>query len=255
MALFWPTMISRTHRMRGAVVFRNHAPGRLSAYLTLMVVVLLSGCADTRGGSIPYDKSLAAPDAPTFSTLGADYKIAPMDKLGIKVFKMDDLSGEYDVDLAGNISLPLIGQVEAANLTTAQLDDELTQKLGAKYLEHPDVSVAIKSSTAHVVTVDGAVTQGGSFPVAGQISLIQAVAMAHGTTEDANPRRVAVFRTIGGQRQAAAFDLTSIRRGESPDPPIYPGDIIVVDGSGVKARTKQILQSIPLLALFGPLGL
>jgi polysaccharide export outer membrane protein len=214
--------------------------------------VLLTGCADTRGGTIPYDRPFAAPDEVKFQTLETNYKIAPMDKLAIKVFKMDDLSGDYDVDLAGNISLPLIGQIEAANLTTAQLDDQLTQKLGAKYLEHPDVSVAIKSSTAHVVTVDGAVREGGSFPVGGPISLIQAVAMAKGTTEDANARRVAVFRTISGQRQAAAFDLTSIRRGQSPDPQIYPGDIVVVDGSSIKAAQKQILQSFPLLSIFRP---
>ncbi|HEX8839468.1 MAG TPA: polysaccharide biosynthesis/export family protein [Sphingomicrobium sp.] len=229
------------------------APRRLLTLSGLLAVAALAGCADTRGGSIAYDKPLAAPDEAHFETLGADYKIAPMDKLGIKVFKMDDLSGEYDVDLAGNISLPLIGQVQAANLTTAQLHDALTQKLGSKYLEHPDVSVAIKSSTAHVVTVDGAVTNGGSFPVAGPISLIQAIALARGTAEDANARRVAVFRTIGGKRQAAAFDLTAIRRGQSPDPQIYPGDIVVVDGSRVKAVQKQLLQSIPILAMFGPI--
>lgn len=234
-------------------MFVDHALRRLLPFVALAGAALLAGCADTRGGSIPYDKPLAAPDEVRFQTLGSNYKIAPMDKLAIKVFKMEDLSGDYDVDLAGNISLPLIGQVEAANLTTAQLDDQLTQKLGAKYLEHPDVSVAIKSSTAHVVTVDGAVKDGGSFPVGGPISLIQAVALAKGTTEDANARRVAVFRTIGGQRQAAAFDLTSIRRGQAPDPEIYPGDIVVVDGSSVKAAQKQILQSIPLLAIFGPL--
>lgn len=232
-----------------------HAPHRLFAAASLAATITLAGCADTRGGSIPYDRPLAAPDPVTFQTLGADYKIAPMDKLGIKVFKMEDLSGDYDVDLAGNISLPLIGQVEAANLTTAQLNNLLTQKLGAKYLEHPDVSVAIKASTAHVVTVDGAVNGAGSFPVGGPISLIQAVAMARGTTEDANPRRVAVFRTVGGKRQAAAFDLTAIRRGQSPDPQIFPGDIVVVDGSSVKATQKKLLQAIPVLALFGPLGL
>lgn len=222
-------------------------------FFLLGSIALLAACADTRGGSIPYDKPFSAPDEVTFQTLGADYKIAPMDKLGIKVFRMDDLSGDYDVDLAGNISLPLIGQVQAANLTTAQLNSLLTQKLGAKYLEHPDVSVAIKSSTARVVTVDGAVAQAGSFPVAAPMSLIQAVAMARGTTQDANPRRVAVFRTISGKRQAAAFDLTAIRRGQAPDPPIYPGDIVVVDGSSIKATQKQILQAVPLLAIFGPL--
>lgn len=103
------------------------------------------------------------------------------------------------------------------------------------------------------MTIDGAVKEGGSYPVGGTVSLIQAIAMAKGTTEDANARRVAVFRTVGGKRQAAAFDLTSIRRGQVPDPTIYPGDIIVVDGSSVKAAQKKILQSIPLLSIFGPL--
>jgi polysaccharide biosynthesis/export protein len=239
--------------LRGAIVFSGQASRRLFAVICAVGLGLLAGCADTRGGSIPYDRPLAAPDEVRFQTLGANYKIAPMDKLAIKVFRMTDLSGEYDVDLAGNISLPLIGQLTAANLTTEQLDEQLTQKLGAKYLEHPDVSVAIKASTAHVVTVDGAVREGGSFPVGGTVSLIQAIAMAKGTADDANARRVAVFRTIGGQRQAAAFDLTAIRRGQAPDPQIYPGDIVVVDGSSVKAAQKQILQSIPLLSIFGPL--
>ena len=234
-------------------MFSVHTPRCLKTAVFIAAALFVAACANTRGGTIPYDKPLAAPDQVKFQTLGSDYKIAPLDKLGIKVFKMDDLSGDYEVDLAGNISMPLIGEVQAANLTTAQLDDLLTQKLGAKYLEHPDVSVAIKSSTAHVVTVDGAVTEGGSFPVAGPISLIQAVAMARGTTQEANPRRVAVFRTIGGRRQAAAFDLTAIRRGQSPDPQIYPGDIVVVDGSSIKETQREILQAIPLLAIFGPL--
>jgi len=231
----------------------SHTPRQLRSLFSLVGLLILAACADTRGGSIPYDRPLARPDEVTFQTLASDYKIAPMDKLSIKVFKMEDLSGDYDVDLAGNISLPLVGQLKEANLTTEQLDDQLTAKLGEKYLEHPDISVAIKSSTAHVVTVDGAVKDGGSFPVGGPTTLIRAIAMAKGTTEDANARRVAVFRTVGGQRQGAAFDLTSIRRGEAPDPEIYPGDIIVVDGSRVKAVQKQLLQSIPLLAIFGPL--
>ena len=199
-------------------MFSGHASRRRLSAIMRSWRPFCSGCADTRGGSIPYDRPLAAPDEVKFQTLESNYKIAPMDKLAIKVFKMDDLSGDYDVDLAGNISLPLIGQIEAANLTTAQLDDQLTQKLGSKYLEHPDVSVAIKSSTAHVVTVDGAVKEGGSFPVGGPISLIQAVAMAKGTSEDANARRVAVFRTIGGQAPGGGVrpDLDPPRRSARP---------------------------------------
>jgi polysaccharide export outer membrane protein len=220
--------------------------------MVLVAALLTTACADTRGGTIPYDRALATPDVPKIETLDANYRIAPLDKIAIKVFKSEEISGDYDVDLAGHISLPLIGEVEAANLTTAELDEKLTQLLGQKYFEHPDVSVAIKESTAHVVTVDGAVGQAGQYPVSGPMTLIQAVALAHGTTSDANARRVAVFRTIGGQRQAAAFDLTAIRRGEASDPAIYAGDIVVVDGSRIKEAEKQIFAGFPLLTIFRP---
>ena len=231
-------------------MFSELVSRRFLAALGASAALVTAGCADPRGGSIPYDRPLAAPDQQSFQVLPEDYKIAPMDTLTIKVFKADDLSGDYSVDLAGHISLPLVGQVEAANLTTSQLDDKLKGLLGQKYFQHPDVSVAIKESTAHVVTVDGAVTQSGQFPVAGSITLVQAVALAHGTTPDANARRVAVFRTIDGQRMAAAFDLTSIRRGEAKDPAIYPGDIVVVDGSKIKEAEKQIFAAVPLLYAF-----
>ncbi|HLO21265.1 MAG TPA: polysaccharide biosynthesis/export family protein [Sphingomicrobium sp.] len=230
----------------------DFVPRLLVTALALVAAVLAAGCADTRGGTIPYDRPLAAPDAQTVQALPEDYKISPLDTLTIKVFKADDLSGDYSVDLAGHISLPLVGEVEAANLTTGQLDEKLTEVLGQKYFEHPDVSVAIKQSSAHVVTVDGAVNQAGQYPVAGPMTLIQAVSLARGTAEDANPRRVAVFRTISGQRQAAAFDLTAIRRGQASDPQIYAGDIVVVDGSSIKAVQKQIFQTVPLLAIFRP---
>ena len=238
---------------RGPIVLADHASSRLRSCALLASLALLAGCADTRGGPIPYNTTFAAPDAPSLQTLESGYKIAPMDKLAVRVFKSEDLTGDYDVDLAGHISLPLIGEVDAANMTTAQLDQELTQKLGEKYLEHPDVSVSIKQSAGRLVTVDGAVKSSGAFPVVGNLTLLQVIALAKGTSEDANPHRVAIFRTIAGKRQAAAFDLTSIRRGQAQDPPIYPGDIVVVDGSSAKALEKRLLQSIPLLAIFGPL--
>jgi len=235
-------------------VFAAFAPARTAvAAVCVLILFVLSACADTRGGPIPYDRALAAPDEPSVQSLGEGYKIAPMDQLTIKVFNSKDLSDDYDVDLAGHISLPLIGEVPAANMTTAQLDEVLTQKLGEKYFEHPDVSVGVKRSVGRLVTVDGAVKEAGSFPALGHLSLMQTIALAKGTTEDANPHRVAVFRTIGGTRQAAAFDLVAIRRGQAQDPAIYAGDIVVVDGSSIKALQKQFFQSIPLLAIFGPI--
>jgi polysaccharide export outer membrane protein len=234
------------------IVFADPVPRYLTAAGFVAAALMLVACADTRGGPIPYDRALATPDEPKISTLAANYKILPTDKLNIKVFKSEDLSGDYEVDAAGNISLPLIGAVEAANLTTTQLDERLTQKLSEKYLEHPDVAVSITESTRRAVTVSGAVKEAGTFQIPAPVSLIQAVAMAKGPSDDANPRRVAVFRTISGERQAAAFDLTAIGRGQAQDPQIYPGDIIVVDGSANKAFQKQFFQSMPLLNIFRP---
>src|SRR5215212_6576898 len=218
---------SRGFSRGGAVrVDPSRCPLKFLKLVVFAAAFLVAACADTAGGPIPYNVALGSPDSPTLAPLGSDYRIAPMDTVSVKVFKSEDLSGDYQVDLTGHISMPLVGEVEAANLTTAQLDDRLSQVLGRKYFENPDVSVGIKASTRRSVTVDGAVKQAGTFPVAGPTSLMQAVALAGGTTEDANAKRIAVFRTIGGQRQAAAFDLAAIRHGQAKDPEIHPGDIV-----------------------------
>ena len=230
------------------------APGRSIAVAAMACAALLvAGCSDTRGGPIAYSPSdFGVPDAPTPAVLGAGYRIAPMDRLNIRVFKMDDLTGEYQVDLTGKVSMPLIGEVAAAEMTTAELDQVLTQRFGEKYLENPDVSVGIKESAARNLTIDGAVAKSGAYPVTGPLTLMQAVAVAGGASQDANLRRVAIFRTIDGRRQAAAFDLVDIREGQEPDPRVYAGDIIVVDGSSVKTTTKQVLNSLPILNIFRP---
>ncbi|WP_395622966.1 polysaccharide biosynthesis/export family protein [Sphingomonas daechungensis] len=219
-----------------------------------LLVLAAAACSSSRGGPIPYDDAgtFRAPDAPSVATLESGYRISPMDTVSVKVFRMPDLSGDYQVDLTGQISLPLIGEVRAVDMTTAQLDETLTRKFGEKYLENPDISVGIKESARRAITVDGAVKNAGAFPATGDITLMQAVALAGGVTETANAHRVAVFRTIDGQRKAAAFDLADIRRGQGTDPKIYPGDVIVVDGDGVKAAYRQILNTFSVFSVFRP---
>lgn len=215
------------------------------------LAVSLSACASKRGGSIPYDvPNFTAPDAPK-PIGGADtYKLAPLDTISVTVFQVPDLSQNYVVDLAGNVTMPLIGNVGAIGLSTSELAGLIQRRLGQKYLNNPNVTVALKESASRVVTVDGSVRQPGVFQATGPLSLLQAVAMAKGLDDLANPRRVAVFRTIGGKRMAAAFDLTDIRRGKEADPAIYAGDTIVVDGSGVKKAERDILQALPVASIF-----
>jgi polysaccharide export outer membrane protein len=259
---FGPSVPLQTHSAKAgaspvlglAVLHRLHI-----GILGVGMLALLSGClSEGRGGKIPYEPAgFGAPDqaSPT-QALDDDYRISPLDTLKVSVFQVPDLSGDFDVDLTGNISMPLIGNVKAVGLTTSELDQRITQALSAKYLQNPDVSVGVKKSSSRLITVEGSVRNPGVFDSSNtHLTLLQVVAMAHGTDEDANPHRVAVFRQVQGQRMAAAFDLVDIRRGKAEDPRIYSGDIVVVDGSKVRQVWKGVLASLPLLGLFQPFGL
>ena len=81
---------------------------------------------------------------------------------------------------------------------------------------------------------------------------MQAVALAGGAGTNANLRRVIVFRQIEGQRMVAGFDLEAIRHSEMEDPVVYPSDIIIVDGNETRQIWRDVLSTIPVLALFRP---
>ena len=144
-----------------------------------------------------------------------EYRIGPGDLLKVQVFQIPDLDRDVRVDNAGRISLPLIGSVEAAGLSVAQLQDQVAARYRERYLQDPQVTVSLQESPNQRVTVGGAVTEPGVYPMgAPHLTLQQAVAMGRGITNVANPRNVIVFRTVGGERMFARFDLKQIQQGE-----------------------------------------
>lgn len=236
------------------------ASGTMRLLVTMVVGAMslaLSACASERLTNIPYEPAnFGAPQPEPAEVARGEAQIAPYDKLEIKVFQVEDLSGDFQVNSAGQILYPLIGSVAAAGKTPAQLAQLITTQLGAKYLKSPKVQVNITEAAAveQTVTVDGSVKEPGAFPVKGPTTLMRAVALAKGLGDGANPRRIVVFRTIDGQRHAAGFDLVAIRRAQAEDPTIYPNDIVVVDGKDTRVRSafQQILNTIPILAIFRP---
>lgn len=216
-----------------------------------MALAMLSGCGARRDSNLSYNPtSFTAPDAlPVANTLAA-YHLGVGDVVTVTVFNVDSLSGERQIDAAGYLNMPLIGTVAAVDKTSEELEKELTAKLGARYLQNPQVTVALKTAVARTVTVDGSVGQPGIYPVPDRTTLLKTIAMARGTAQGANPKKVVVFRQINGQRNAAAFDLTTIRDGVDPDPIIYANDIVVVDGKETSAAWLTLLQTIPLVSLF-----
>lgn len=225
--------------------------GSIGRMMMVGLALLAAACSPQRGGSIAYDPAnFGTPDAPKVAAVDDAYKLAPLDTVSVSVYQVPDLSRDFTIDQAGRITMPLIGRIEAVGVSTTELGTTIAQKLAEKYLRDPNVTVALKDSASRVVTVDGSVRQPGIYPAVTSLTLVQAIALARGTDDLANPRRVAIFRTIGGKRMAAAFDLTSIRRGEMADPQVFPGDTVVVDGSGVKKAQRDIMQALPLASIF-----
>ena len=225
----------------------------LIALGALAAVAGLSACV-SRGGSVPYEpKGFVAPDVETISPSASQQRIGPLDKLRINVFQVEDLSGEFQVDAQGKIQFPLIGEVVAQGMLPSELSQLIGRRLSERYLQSPNVQVAILEQSQQTITVDGSVRQPGVLPIRGTTTLMRAVALAQGMSEDANPARVVVFRTINGQRMAAAFDMRAIRRAQAEDPTIYGNDIIVVDGQRSRSIWREIVGTIPLLGIFAPL--
>jgi len=195
--------------------------------------------------------ALPPPDAMARVSPGAtEYRIGPADSLDVSVSQLPELTKTVEVDPSGKILMPLIGQVQAAGRTPAQLSDDIATALKAKYMRDPIVVVAVKEAQGSKVTIDGAVSKPGVYSLAGPTTLLQAVALAQGPDPKlANLRRVAIFRTVGGQHRTAMFDLTQIRSGKAEDPAVYGNDIVVVDTSGSKSFMQNFQGSFGLLGM------
>ncbi len=162
--------------------------------------------------------------------LGSGYKIAPLDTLSIKVFKMPDLSGDFEVDLTGQISMPLIGSVRLAGLTTDAAAKAIEAKLKDGYLVKPQVSVSIEARVRRSVTVLGQVQNAGVFelPADRQLTVVEAIGMAGGSTRIANTKKITLKRGGGKVQMLNLKDITS---GKAADIPLRDGDVLSIPES------------------------
>lgn len=223
--------------------------------LVLWAAIALAGCSAQPLGSIPSDvqvvqgTQLPAPERRDLFEQNRPYLIGPFDKLQIDVFGIEDLSKqEVQVDAGGKLSFPLAGTIEASGKTPSELEDLIEARLRGGYIRNPQVTVNLKETVSQVITVDGQVREPGLYPVIGKMSLMRAVATAKGTTEFAKLSDVVVFRTVNGQKMAALYNLTAIRRGNYADPELYANDVVVVGDSPARRLFRDFISISPFLS-------
>jgi protein involved in polysaccharide export with SLBB domain len=186
---------------------------RAAAILFLGLATLLFGGA-ALAPAIAQDQNAAAAGEAT----DTQYRISPGDKLNIVVFGQEDVSGEFQVDGAGNITMPLLGQVVAAGRSVTQLQSEITLALDKDYIVNPRVSIEVLNYRPFYIL--GQVNAPGSYPFVSGMDVRQAIAIAGGFTRRARTSSVTVIR----ESAEGTVEIDA-----KPDAPILPGDTIEVE--------------------------
>lgn len=215
--------------------------------------LVLAACATSPRGEIAYaPENFQEPKTASVEDyLSGAYRVLPQDEVKITVFRVPDLSGSYRVGNGGTLDLPLVGQVNAAGLTETELARALERRYGMRYLQDPSIQVQVTSVRTANVVLEGAVRDPGRYDLKGRTSLLEAIALANGLDNaTANPKRIVIIREMEGETYRAAYDLRQVREGLMPNPQIYGGDIVVVDGSNLRQTLSDVIQSVPVIALF-----
>ena len=217
----------------------------IEVVIVCLVALAVCACSSAPVRDLP-------PADPVGESLGRpEYRLGPGDLLKVQVFQLPDLEREVRIDNAGRIVLPLIGAVEAAGSSVSQLEGQVASRYQDRYVRDPQITVSLMESPNQQITVGGAVQETGIYPMgAPHLTLQQAVALAKGVSNVADRRNVIVFRTAGGERIFARFDLVQIQQGKLKDPDIYGGDIIIVDRSDARVLLRTLIELTPFVAVW-----
>jgi polysaccharide export outer membrane protein len=192
----------------------------------LGLIVLLTMC------SLPvWSQSIKTAERASVKSATDDpsYVIGPQDVLNIAVWKEPDFSSTTPVRPDGKISMPLLGDVEAAGKTPAQLEQDLTVRL-KKYIDDPRVTVIVTSINSKRVYILGEVNHPGTINMSPDMTVLQALSAAGGPTAYANTKKIAILRTEQGKQTKYPFNYKEVIKGNETQQNIVlkSGDTIVV---------------------------
>jgi polysaccharide export outer membrane protein len=157
------------------------------------------------------------------------YLIQPGDLLEVSVWREDYLERDVTVQPDGRISFPLVGVVDAAGSTVEQVQDRVASRL-AQYIAEPVVTVSIKEIRGNRIYILGQVQNPGQFIMNPRIDVMQALALAGGTTPFAELNDIRILRRSGNRQTLIEFRYGDIARGRNLQQNIVlqSGDVIIV---------------------------
>jgi polysaccharide export outer membrane protein len=158
------------------------------------------------------------------------YVIGSPDVLAITVWKEPDVSRSIPVRPDGKISLPLVGELQAAGRTPLQLEQDIAARLQS-YITNPDVTVIVEQINSEKFNILGRVFKPGTYPLASSTTVLDAIATAGGFQDFAKQRAVYVLRpNPGGGESRLAFNYKDVIKGKHPEQNIKlePRDTIIV---------------------------
>lgn len=196
-----------------------------AAIAALAALMLLAACGPEGESRLPAPDELPPPPPIGTESSGiggvaaqiTQYLLGPGDRLTVTVFGQPDMSGEFEVDGSGQLTLPLVGAVDAGGLTVTGLTESLTARLASDFLVDPQVSIEVLNYRPFYIL--GEVKSPGSYAYVAGIDVRQSVAIAGGFTRRAWTTDVTVVRETRDGRRKFVAPIDAI---------VLPGDTIVV---------------------------
>jgi polysaccharide biosynthesis/export protein len=158
------------------------------------------------------------------------YVIGNDDVLAVNVWKEPDISRSVPVRSDGNISLPLVGEVQAAGHTPHQLEADIAGKL-KNYISEPEVTVIVLEIRSQKFNVLGMVSRPGTYPLTNSMTVLDAIALAGGFRDFAKQKSIYILREKSDGTQAHLdFNYKDVIKGKNPAQNIklQPRDTIVI---------------------------
>ena len=158
-----------------------------------------------------------------------EYVIGPNDTLSVLFWRDKEMSADVVVRPDGNITLPLLNDIQAAGLTPDQLRERILVE-ARRYIEDPSPTVVVKEINSRKMFITGMVEKPGPYPITGPTTVLQLIAIAGGLKEFADGKNILVMRNDGGRQVAYTFDYRELLKGKNlrQNIELKPGDTVVV---------------------------